>query len=581
MKTATNAGPLIFQLLLERGLLDPQHMESVRQSQLKDSRTLEEILISSDLVSDRDIALVYSQYLSVPLFEPGDPNQYLDGSLAELLTEKICREQLLVPVRVRGQTLDLAFVTPNEMLVIDEIQLLTGLTVRPLIAPLSVVLRRISLLFDSDEWNRSASGQIQDNFAHMEAEEITPDDDQEIDPDEGILHLDQPLPPGRDGRIIWLVNQLLEQAVHMGASDIHIEPFENSCKVRLRIDGVLQEMRPPPFSLFIPMVSRIKVLAKMDIAEKRLPQDGAIALKSRDRRVDLRVSTMPTVYGEKVALRVLDKSAIPNELTSLGLDRRQADDLAEAIRMPHGLLLVTGPTGSGKSTTLYSCLNQLNGSDRNICTVEDPVEYKFPGVNQVQVKSQVGFTFANALRAFLRQDPDVLMVGEVRDAETAEICMRAALTGHFVLSTLHTNDALSAVSRLLDMDIEPFLLASTLRLLEAQRLIRRLCEHCKQPYPIPDDARRFGLEAGREIFRPAGCDQCRETGYHGRIGVFEVVRITDAVARLIQSRAPHSDLCDSARKQGVKLLFESATEKVREGITSLEEALSLTISNAD
>jgi type IV pilus assembly protein PilB len=375
------------------------------------------------------------------------------------------------------------------------------------------------------------------------------------------------------------VNQVLEQALRAGASDIHLEPIERGNKVRMRVDGVLRELPAPPRSLFIPMVSRFKILAKMDIAEKRVPQDGAIALRSGDRRVDLRVSTVPTVHGEKMVMRILDKNTIPLDLTSLGLDERQSKDLIESIQMPHGLMLVTGPTGSGKSTTVYSCLNLVNAPDTNICTVEDPVEYKFDGMNQVQVKTQVGLTFAGALRAFLRQDPDVIMVGEVRDQETAQICLRAALTGHFVLSTLHTNDALSAVARLQDMGVESFLLASTLRALEAQRLIRRLCKECKEAHECgADTARRYGLSPGDTLFRPKGCDNCRGLGYRGRVGVFEVVRITSRMAELIQSRATLSDLRQAARDQGMKLLSDSALDKVRAGETSLEEALTVTMS---
>jgi type IV pilus assembly protein PilB len=348
--------------------------------------------------------------------------------------------------------------------------------------------------------------------------------------------------------------------------------------VRLRIDGNLSEIAPPPQALFLAIVSRIKVLSKMDIAEKRVPQDGAIALKKGDRRVDMRVNTVPTVHGEKVVLRILDRGAISLQLSDLGLDERQSNDLVEAIQMPHGLMLVTGPTGSGKSTTLYACLNLLNKPDENICTVEDPVEYKFMGINQIQVKSQVGLTFANALRSFLRQDPDIIMVGEVRDAETAQICLRAALTGHFVLSTLHTNDALAAIDRLQDMEIEPFLLASTLRALVAQRLVRRLCQKCRGPYDCdPETARRYGLGVGETVYRPGGCHDCREAGYRGRVGIFEVIRITAPIADLIQTRAPLPELRRAATKQGVKLLGASALEKVREGTTSLEEALSVTM----
>jgi len=374
------------------------------------------------------------------------------------------------------------------------------------------------------------------------------------------------------------VNQILEQALRIAASDIHLEPFEEGCKLRMRVDGVLHEFPPPPRGLFIPVVSRFKILAKMDIAEKRVPQDGAIALRSGDKRVDLRVSTIPAVHGEKMVMRLLDKGTIPRELTELGFDERQSTDLTEAIQTPNGLMLVTGPTGSGKSTTLYACLNFLNEPGTNICTVEDPVEYKFKGMNQVQVKGQVGLTFATALRAFLRQDPDVIMVGEVRDQETAQICLRAALTGHFVLSTLHTNDSLSAVSRLQDMGIEPFLLAATLRVLEAQRLIRRLCRECRVEYDCdPETARLHDFEAGQPLYRPRGCDNCRGTGYRGRVGIFEVVRVSSGLANLIQMRAPLAQLRLAAREQGMKLLADSALDKVRQGITSLEEALGATI----
>ena len=367
-----------------------------------------------------------------------------------------------------------------------------------------------------------------------------------------------------------MVNQVLEQALRIGASDIHLEPFEDSCAIRLRVDGVLRELTPPPRSLFVPIVSRFKILAKMDIAEKRVPQDGAIALKSGDKRVDLRVSTVPTVYGEKMVMRILDKGAIPIELTGLGFDERQSKDLIESIQMPHGLMLVTGPTGSGKSTTLYACLNLLNEPDTNICTVEDPVEYKFKGMNQVQVKAQVGLTFASALRAFLRQDPDVIMVGEVRDQETAQICLRAALTGHFVLSTIHTNDSLSAINRLQDMGIEPFLLASTLRVLEAQRLIRRLCKECKEPY----DVRRGD---GRAARAGGGLDALSAQGLRPLPR-----RRLPRPRRRLRGGADHrphgqpdpdahpaAGTAHAAREQGMKLLADSGMDKVRDGTDQL------------
>lgn len=565
--------PLLLQLLQGKGLLDPKKLDALRTAQVKDSSPLEQILVKLGLVNDRDIASSYSKYLATPLYILSTDPPELDPDLSRLLPEKLCREQMLVPVALHEGTLDVAFVSPNEMLIADELQLLTGLNIRPLIAPLTLIEQLLEVLY------RHGGGTTDFGGAADDFEQAEEDSDKtSSSSDDEILDLGQAPPPGSNGRVIRLVNQILEQALRSGASDIHLEPFEDECKIRLRVDGSLTELAPPSRAQFIPIVSRFKILAKMDIAEKRMPQDGAIALKSGDKRIDLRVNTVPTVYGEKMVMRILDKGAIPIELTGLGFDERQSTDLIESIKMPHGLMLVTGPTGSGKSTTLYACLNLLNESDTNICTVEDPVEYKFKGMNQIQVKTQVGLTFASALRAFLRQDPDIIMVGEVRDQETAQICLKAALTGHFVLSTIHTNDALSAVSRLQDMGVEPFLLASTLRVLEAQRLIRRLCKDCKQPYDVDaETAKRNGLEPGEKLYKPKGCPNCRNLGYKGRLGVFEVIRITNKMANLIQSRTPVSGLRVSAREQGMKLLADSALDKVRLGVTSLEEALSVSM----
>ncbi len=567
---------LILRVLQARGLLDPAKAEAFRDARGRDDDVPERLLVRAGIATDREIARAYSDHLALPLFEPDD-GDHPDPELARLVPEKLCRDQLIVPVASEGEALDLAFATPSALLVVDEVQLLTGLHVRPRVAALSVVEGWLDLLFTQGTHSAYVGG------ATEEFEQVDEDDDDGGgDPDDEILHLDQPPPPGRNGRIIRMVNQILEQAIRAGASDIHIEPFEDACKIRLRVDGHLQEIAPPSRTQFIKIVSRFKILAKMDIAEKRVPQDGAIAMRSGERRVDLRVNTVPTVFGEKMVMRLLDKAAIPLHLTGLGLDERQSTDLVESIQMPHGLMLVTGPTGSGKSTTLYSCLNLLNDPKTNICTVEDPVEYKFKGMNQVQVKSQVGLTFASALRAFLRQDPDVIMVGEVRDQETAQICLRAALTGHFVLSTIHTNDSLSSVNRLIDMGIEPFLLASTLRVLEAQRLVRRLCKVCKESFPCdPENAARYGLELGSQLFRPKGCDACRGTGYRGRLGIFEVIRITPLMGKLIQSRTALPEMREAAISEGMKLLVHSAVDKAREGHTSLEAALSVTMSDED
>ncbi len=573
--------PLLVQILLGKGILQPQSLKTLWAAKDKDQTSIEMLLIKSELATDVQIAQAYAEYCVLPLLEAVPAVESPDYKLARLVPQKLCRDQLLVPVAQRETTIEVAFATPHEMAVIDELQLLTNLTVWPLIAPVSVIEALIETLYSAQP--------SRDDFVNLSSSE---DDDQRL-PDgnrqppesgeeEGILDLHEAPPPGADGRVIRLVNQVLEQALRIGASDIHLEPFEEGCAIRLRVDGVLHEISPPSRAMFVPVVSRFKILAKMDIAEKRVPQDGAIALRSGEKRVDLRVSTVPTVHGEKMVMRILDKGAIPIELTGLGFDAQQSRDLVESIQMPHGLMLVTGPTGSGKSTTLYACLNLLNKPETNICTVEDPVEYKFKGINQVQVRTQVGLTFAGALRAFLRQDPDVIMVGEVRDQETAQICLRAALTGHFVLSTIHTNDSLSAVNRLQDMNIEPFLLASTLRVLEAQRLVRRLCKDCREPYDCDQEtAQRHGFDRGQTLYRPKGCNLCRDQGYRGRVGVFEVVRITPRMSELIQTRAPLPTLRTAAREQGMQLLGDSGLDKVRQGVTSLEEVLSITMAGEE
>jgi type IV pilus assembly protein PilB len=567
-----NSHPLIVEILLQKGLLAPEKLNSLREVQTKSKLLVEEALVKAQLATEETIAAAYADYMFVPCYSPPE-NHTVDRDLARLLPEKLCRERRVAPIEKRGDTLDIAMVDPTDMALLDEIQLATGLTVRPMVVTLNVA----QTLLDGHYGDAT----LMQEFSADPADDR---DDEDLSSEKHaeqaalVLDLDQASVPGREGRVVRFGNQVFEQALRNGASDIHLEPLETSCRIRLRIDGQLHEITPPARGLFVSILSRFKILARMDIAEKRIPQDGAIALKQGDRRVDIRVNTVPTVHGEKMVMRILDKSAIPLDLTGLGLDETQCLHLHEAIQSPHGLMLVTGPTGSGKSTTLYSCLNLLNAKpDANICTVEDPVEYKFDGINQVQVKPQVNLTFASALRAFLRQDPDIIMVGEVRDQETAQICVKAALTGHFVLSTLHTNDALAAVNRLQDMGVDPFLLASTLRLLEAQRLIRKLCKECKVLTRCDaETSQRYGIE---EAYKPKGCNNCRGSGYRGRVGIFEVIRIDPHLANLVQSRAALPELRAAARQQGMMLLADSAMAKVQQGVTSLEEALGVAIAD--
>jgi len=572
-KAIASEQPLLVQLLLERGLLEEKDLPDVQQALSRYGGSMEEALAEAHLATDLDIAQVYADQLRLPLVTE-ESGAELDRELCELVGGKICRERGIFPLSREHGTLVVAFVNPTDLTTLEQIQLMTGLVIRPVVAPASLVNDLLGEAFGKRDLVQEIASEAGPGGAQSldEGDEAV----------EEIVDLDRPIAKGRDSHVIRLVNHILSSAVKNGASDIHLESFEDSVKIRMRVDGRLQVISPPPRAMYVPMISRLKVLAKMDIAERRVPQDGAIALSVGQDRVDLRVSTVPTVYGEKMVLRILSKGAIPLDLTKLGFSRKQADDFQIAAESPHGLLLVTGPTGSGKSTTLYATLNLLNKPDVNVMTVEDPVEYKFEGLNQVHVRSQVGLTFASALRAFLRQDPDVIMVGEVRDQETAQICLRAALTGHMVLSTLHTNDALAAVNRLIDMGAERFLLASALRLVEAQRLVRRLCENCKEAYTLDaETAAKWRLDPEKEYFRAKGCDVCRDSGYKGRVGLFEVIRVTPKLRDMIAESAPLPEMRAGAREQKMMLLADAGLIKVQEGVTSLEEVLSVCMAESE
>jgi type IV pilus assembly protein PilB len=479
----------------------------------------------------------------------------------------------VVPFRDGTSQVEVACVNPADFAAIEEVRMRLGRVVRPLAVPYGLLDDMLDGVFGArDEVREIASEEGHAAPAARKKEGADGDGEEEM---EFVLDLQRPIPAGKDSQVVRIVNILLQRAIEEGASDIHIEPYEDTVRVRYRVDGKLHETTSPPRSLFVPTVSRLKILAKMDIAEKRIPQDGAIALKSGDKRVDLRVSTVPTVFGEKMVIRILAKGGIPDKLQSLGFTDKQSEDFLRAAHSPHGLMFVTGPTGSGKSTTLYCCLNLINRPEENILTVEDPVEYKFYGLNQVHVRSQVGLTFAAALRSFLRQDPDKIMVGEVRDQETAQICMRAALTGHLVLSTLHTNNSLQVINRLVDMGIEPFLLGPTIRLLEAQRLVRRLCRTARRSTTCPTRwARSTGLPKKIKLFRAStggACTTCRGKGVKGRVGLYEVIPIFEVLRNLICAKAPVSELEKAARAEGVQFLDDAARRRLLEGVTGLEE----------
>ena len=640
MSSATTQDlPLVVRLLLEGGKLTEEQLEHVRKARNEGHGTIEEALVLTDLVSETAVAEAHARHLGLSWVElradasadvslsaaavrsgteilmhaPGEERQDADdgtdetasdlvlppynsehhpgarvgdrpgreviGTLAQVVTacspaanivsENVCRRHLVVPLRYTERSLDLACLNPSDYSAIEEVSMRSGIIVRPVAATLGVITELTAAFFGERDVVREIASEASQGKARN-------GEDAEEEDMQMVLDLQRPIPAGRDSQVVRIVNVLLSRSIEEGASDIHIEPYEDKVRVRYRIDGKLVETTPPPRSLFIPTISRLKILAKMDIAEKRIPQDGAIALKIGEKRVDLRVSTVPTVYGEKMVIRLLEKDGIPDKMEKLGFSEAQAQAFLDAARAPNGLMFVTGPTGSGKSTTLYCCLNLINTPDDNIVTVEDPVEYKFYGLNQVHVRSTVGLTFSSALRAFLRQDPDKIMVGEVRDQETAEICMRAALTGHLVLSTLHTNDSLQVINRLTDMGIEPFLLGPALRLLEAQRLSRRLCNECKQPYELPEEvAVRHALPPGVTLYRPPrdnnNCELCRGNGTKGRVGIYEIVPITQEIGELIATSAPMTKIKEVARNNGVDFLADSARKKLLEGSIALEE----------
>ncbi len=556
---------LLLDLLLQAKKLSEKDLEPVYELQRKDDTTLERALVLTRAVSDRDIAEAYSSHFHVPL-------SMLDGSIIEpeadvvdLLPEKFMRDALVVPMQRVRNSLHVAMVDPSDINTLQEVQLHTGLTPVVHVVPLSQVEQTLELMFGA----RNVVSEI--------SQEVPVDEDvegEDADINDEIIELDKPIVGGDDTQIIRLVNHVVRQAIEDGASDIHVEPQAETLSIRYRIDGCLQARPAPPKKMYLPLISRLKVVSKMDIAEKRMPQDGAFSVLYKGNQIDMRVSTVPTVHGEKMVIRILNKDALPLDLEKLGFGPGQRDRFHAAAQSPHGLIFVTGPTGSGKSTTLYATLKILNSPERNLVTVEDPVEYKMDGVNQVQTQAEIGMTFAATLRSFLRQDPDVIMVGEVRDQETAQICLRAALTGHLVLSTLHTNSGLAAIDRLCDMGIEPFMVASTMRMVEAQRLIRRLCNECKEPdTPDPETAEKYGIGPEDQLYHAVGCEVCNGAGYKGRVGIFEVIKITPVLRDLIQQKASLAELQEAAEKQGMASLMTNAIEKVKQGITSLDEAV--------
>jgi type IV pilus assembly protein PilB len=513
----------------------------------------------------------------------------VDAAVIRLVPQETARKHQLMPLQRLGATLKVAMADPTNFLALDEIRFMTGLTVEPIIAPAAAVRTAIERHYGwvEDDASQNASQKtMEDLVAFTDQEEEAESVELEEETDDGSFNLAELEKEAEGAPVIRLVNHILTDAVRRGASDVHMEPYEREFRVRLRVDGILQAVMSPPLRMRDAVISRIKIMAKLDISEKRLPQDGRILLKlnheGKKKQIDLRVSVLPTLYGEKVVMRLLDKENLRLDMALLGFEPESLAKFQKAIFKPYGMVLVTGPTGSGKTNTLYSAIAQLNKPETNILTAEDPVEFQITGINQVQMKEQIGLNFAAALRSFLRQDPNIILVGEIRDFETAEVAIKAALTGHLVLSTLHTNDAPSTISRLMNMGIEPFLVATSVHLICAQRLVRKLCSVCKAPENPGSKAllaAGFTNEEARKakILGPKGCPKCLDRGYKGRVGLYEVMEVGDEMRDLILAGASTMDLRRKAIERGMISLRRSGLTKVMEGTTSLEEVIRETI----
>jgi len=559
------------ELLVKEGLITPSQLEKAISVQRQEGGRLGEVLIKLGLVKEEQVISLLGEQLGIPYFTLGTGRlkPAIDQNLEQLIPQDFAIKNSVLPLSRTLKSLTVAMVDPLELILIDNLKKLTGCEINPIIASKSDINKSIEEFYGKDTMLKDAVEASYDitTIAGLEDGELA---DQE-------LSLDKLVARAEEAPVMKLVDLIIRQAIDERASDIHIEPFKDRICLRYRIDGKLYEIPPPARHLHLPIISRIKILAKLDIAEKRLPQDGAFLVKIENRVIDLRISTLPTIYGEKIVLRILDRSSVVLDLNRLGFDAKQLEHVRKAINSPFGLVFLTGPTGSGKTTTLYAILNEIKSPTKNILTIEDPVEYKLDGINQVQIKPEIGLTFAAALRSFLRQDPNVMLVGEVRDLETAQICIRCALTGHLVLSTLHTNDAPTAISRLIDIGIESYMLGPSLRIIVAQRLIRKLCPDCKEAYePTQEQLKSIKIKT-ELIYRPKGCAKCNQLGYRDRICIAEVMLANDEIQDLINQRASFQRIREAAKQAGMQTLFESGIKKVESGITSLEEVFSTTL----
>jgi type IV pilus assembly protein PilB len=554
-------------MLVKATLITREQLNQALQQQQTAGGRIGTNLVKLGFISEDDITSFLSRQYGVPSINLS--HFEIDGSVIKLIPSEIAQKHQVIPINRTGNILTVAMADPSNIFAIDDVKFMTGFKIEPVVAAETSIKNAINKYYDS-------AGMVEDIMKTFDDKDV-----EALKDDEDGVNAAELGKAAEDAPVVKLVNLILTDAIKKSASDIHIEPYEKSFRVRYRIDGVLYDVMQPPLRLRAAITSRVKIMAQLDIAERRLPQDGRIKIKMGGREMDYRVSTLPTLFGEKVVLRLLDKGNLQLDMTKLGFGPEALVDFESGLLLPYGMVLVTGPTGSGKTTTLYSALNRLNTIDTNIMTAEDPVEFNLAGINQVQTKAEIGLTFAAALRSFLRQDPDVIMVGEIRDYETAEIGVKAALTGHLVLSTLHTNDAPSTISRLLNMGVEPFLVSASTNVIVAQRLARRICQSCKEILPVPGPALvnvGFSPEEAKTLkpCKGKGCMACSETGYKGRVALYEVLLIKDNIKEAILQGASAMELRELGRKNGMQTLREAGLQKIREGMTTVEEVLRVT-----
>lgn len=559
------------ELLVRNQMISDDQLVKAISEQKKQGIRLGAALIKLGYVQEHDLATFLSKHYGVPSIDLKEFD--VDPAVIKLVPAEVAQKYQLIPINRAGATLIVAMSDPSNIFAIDDIKFMTGYNVEVVVASEAAVKEAIDHYYDQSSSMADALGEFDDI-------------DLELVGDDELENINELEKASEDAPVVKLVNLILTDAIKKKASDIHIEPYEHMFRVRYRIDGVLYEVMKPPRKLKNAITSRLKIMANLDIAERRLPQDGRIKIKlGRGQEMDYRVNCLPTLFGEKVVLRLLDKSNLQLDMTKLGYEEQALKWFKHEIHKPFGMVLVTGPTGSGKTVSLYSALSELNKVSENISTAEDPVEFNFAGINQVQMHEEIGLNFAAALRAFLRQDPDIIMIGEIRDFETAEIGVKAALTGHLVLSTLHTNDAPSTVNRLLNMGIEPFLVASAVNLISAQRLGRRVCAACKEPVKHPLEALiTAGLSEGEArritIYKGRGCSECNDTGYRGRVGFYQVMPMFEPIREAILAGANTAEIKEESMRLGVKTMRQAALFKMAEGVTTLEEVLRTTIADS-